>query len=152
MTRTKKSRKKKQLKVIGWREWLSIPTLGVDRIKAKVDTGARSSAIHAFNVRTFSEHGAPHVSFQLHPVQDRRHPSIEAVAEIRDERMVKSSNGQRELRFVIDVDINMGGLVWPVELTLTDRDPMGFRMLLGREAIRKRFLVDAGRSFLAERN
>jgi len=138
--------------VIGWREWLSVPTLQIEQIKAKIDTGARTSSIHAFNVRVLTDRGAPHVSFLVHPTQHRRRPEIECVAEIRDERIVKSSTGHREKRYVIRVDVGFGGPTWPIELTLTDRDAMGFRMLLGREAVRGRYLIDCRRSFVSGRS
>jgi hypothetical protein len=145
-------RRAKGLPIIGWREWLALPTLQVERIKAKIDTGARTSAIHAFNIRSFADRGSPHVSFVLHPEQRRRHPAIDCIAEVRDERMVTSSSGHAEKRYVIHVDVRLGAYLWPIELTLADRDPLGFRMLLGREAVRHRFLIDAGRSYLAARD
>lgn len=137
------------LPIIGWREWLAIPTLGIAGIKAKIDTGARSSSIHALHIRTLTERGTPHVSFMVYPEQRRRQPAIECLAEIRDERVVKSSTGHEQRRFVIHAMGCIGGLTWPIELTLANRAPMGFRMLLGREAIRGRFLVDADHSFMA---
>lgn len=135
--------------VIGWREWLAMPSLGIVRIKAKIDTGARTSAIHAFGVHTFSDRGAPHVSFELHPVQRSRRDATECIAEIVDERVVTSSSGHQQVRLVIETEVSLAGLTWPIELTLAARDRMGFRMLLGREAIQGRFLVDGGRSFIA---
>ncbi len=135
--------------VIGWREWLAVPTLGIDRIKAKIDSGARTSSIHAFGVRTFAERGVPHVAFEVHPEQRRRRGAVDCIAEIRDERMVKSSTGHQQRRIVIQVEVAMAGVVWPIEVTLADRDRMGFRMLLGREAVKGRFVIDAGRSFVA---
>ena len=141
-----------ECEVSGWREWLSLPTLKVDRIKAKIDSGARTSVIHAFDVRSFFDRGTPHVSFVLHPVQRCQSPAIDCIAEIRDERLVRSSSGHEERRFVIEVEAKLGSLSWPIELTLTDRDQMGFRMLLGREAIRRQFLIDPHRSFLVGRS
>lgn len=135
--------------VIGWREWLAVPTLGIERIKAKIDSGARTSAIHAFGVRTFMDRGAPHVAFEVHPEQRRRRGAIDCIAEIRDERMVKSSTGHQQRRIVIQVEVSLAGVTWPIEVSLADRDRMGFRMLLGREAVKGRFLIDAGRSFVA---
>lgn len=142
-------RRYRDLPIIGWREWLAIPTLGIAGIKAKIDTGARSSSIHALHIRTLTERGAPHVSFMVYPEQRRRSPAIECLAEIRDERVVKSSTGHEQRRYVIQATGCLGGLIWPIELTLANRAPMGFRMLLGREAIRGRFLVDPDHSFLA---
>ncbi len=133
---------------IGWREWISLPTLLEQPVKAKIDTGARTSAIHAFNIRKFDAGGVPRVEFLLHPLQRLRAPQVRCEADIHDERVVTSSNGHRALRIVILVEVALGETRWPIELTLADRDQMGFRMLLGREALRSRFLVDPGRSYL----
>jgi hypothetical protein len=138
---------KRERPVIGWREWVLLPDLLDLPIKAKIDSGARTSAIHSFGTRRFSERGAPWVEFALHPVQRRRRPEIACTAAIKDERWVRSSNGEAEKRIVIETLARLGPVDWPIELTLTDRDVMGFRMLLGREAIRRRFLIDPGRSF-----
>lgn len=138
--------------VIGWREWLSLPTLGIERIKAKIDTGARTSAIHAYDVRRFTDRGAPHVCFLVRPGQRGNDPAISCTAEVRDERLVMSSSGHQEKRYVVKVPACLGGHNWLIEVTLTDRDPLGFRMLLGREAVRRRFLVDPDRSFLIGRS
>lgn len=137
--------------VIGWREWVRLPGLLVLPIKAKIDSGARTSSIHSFGTRRFFEGGAPHVEFVLHPLQRRATPEIVCVAPIMDERWVRSSNGEREHRIVVETQARLGETVWPIELTLADRDVMGFRMLLGREAIRRRFLIDPGRSFRLSR-
>ena len=134
--------------VVGWREWLGLPTLG---IKAKIDTGARTSAIHAYNVQRFTERGAPHVSFVVRPEQRRNDPAISCSAEVRDERLVRSSSGHQEQRYIVEIPASLGGHIWPIEVSLADRDPLGFRMLLGREAVRRRFLVDPDRSFLIGR-
>jgi hypothetical protein len=141
-------RKSLHLPVIGWREWLALPELGVTAIKAKVDTGARSSALHAFNLQRISRNGQTWVRFQVHPRDDRRPQSkITAQALLVDERWVKSSNGGKTLRPVIRTMASLGGIVWPIELTLVRRDLMGFRMLLGRSAVRRRFLIHPGVSF-----
>lgn len=134
--------------VIGWREFLSLPELGIAKIKAKIDTGARSSALHAFDIEHFERDGVPSVRFKVHPKQ--RNSSISAIAEapLLDQRHIRNSGGQTQLRPVIQTVIGLGEYRWSIELTLTNRDAMGFRMLLGRQAIRKRFWVDAGRSFL----
>lgn len=145
MKRVKRVKRPKA--VIGWREWIGLPDLGVERVKAKIDTGARTSAIHAFEIRPFERDGQRYVSFLLHPVQHHRHPEIACEARVADERTVTSSNGEREKRYVVETRIQLGEEVWPIELTLTNRDEMGFRMLLGRRAVRRRFVVDPGGSF-----
>ena len=137
--------------IIGWREWIEFPSLHDTYIKAKIDTGARTSSIHAWNIRAFSDGGTPYVSFVLHPVQRRKLPEVECVAEIHDERSVTSSSGHKERRYVIKQTVKLKGVEWPIELTLANRDLLGFRVLLGREALRKKFLVDPGRSFLGGR-
>ncbi len=138
--------------VIGWREWLSLPDLGIDAIKAKIDTGARTSAIHAFKIRPFVERGVPWVSFVLRPRQRHRTPELECACPVLDERKIKSSNGDEERRFVIETEACLGDIVWPIELSLTNRDELGFRMLLGREAVRDHFLVNPDRSYLIGRS
>jgi len=145
--KTKKTKKRQ----VGWREWVGFPELGVDRIKAKLDTGARTSVIHAFRIRKVDDNDEPRIEFYLHPVQRRRNPEYRCIAQIVDERTVKSSNGGRETRYVIITPMRMGEYIWPVELTLSDRDQMGFRMLVGRSAIRGRYIVDPGSSFLLGR-
>lgn len=138
--------------VIGWREWLALPDFGIDAIKAKIDTGARTSAIHAFQIRPFTERGVPWVSFVLRPKQRQRNPSIECRAPIVDERKIRSSNGKQERRYVIEAEACLGDISWPIELSLTNRDELGFRMLLGREAVRRHFLVNPDRSYLIGRS
>ncbi|MGD2180036.1 ATP-dependent zinc protease [Lusitaniella coriacea] len=137
-----------QLPVIGWREYLQLPELGISEIKAKIDTGARSSALHAFDIEYFERDGTPMVSFKVHPRQRDNHPTIQTEAKLLDKREVRSSSGQAQLRPVIQTSVQLGDEQWSIELTLTNRDDMGFRMLLGREAVRRRFLVDAGNSYL----
>ncbi|PWG02303.1 ATP-dependent zinc protease [Sphingosinicella humi] len=138
---------KRERPVIGWREWVELPELIDLPIKAKIDSGARTSSIHSFGTRRFYDGGAPWVEFLLHPIQRHATPEIAAVAPIKDERWVKSSNGEAEKRIVIETAARLGEIEWTIELTLASRDVMGFRMLLGREAIRRRFLIDPGRSF-----
>ena len=137
--------------VIGWREWVGLPDLGVPRIKVKVDTGARSSAVHAFGVEYFERDGSDWVRFELHPRQRSDRTTVTAEAELLDRRPVRSSNGKQELRPVIVTHAVLLGRRFPIELTLTNRDAMGFRMLLGREAVRRRFLIDPGLSYAGGR-
>ncbi len=135
--------------MIGWREWVALPELKIKRIKVKVDTGARSSALHAFNLKSFVRGGKTLIRFDIHPIQHSTSKVITIVTEMLDERYVRSSNGKTQLRPVIQTAVRLGNhQPWPIELTLTDRDAMGFRMLLGRQAIRKRLLIDPGRSYL----
>jgi len=137
--------------VIGWREWIALPEFGIERIKAKIDTGARTSALHAFRVTPFERDGVAFVRFFVHPVQRRRHPEIACEAQLLEKRAVTSSNGQKEHRYVIKTILQMGARTWPFELTLTNRDEMSFRLLLGREALRQRMIVDPGKSYRLER-
>lgn len=137
--------------VAGWREWVSFPDLGVPRIKAKLDTGARSSALHAFAIREFTENGRRMVRFEVHPLQRRAARAVEVVAELLERRMVRPSSGVGQMRRVISTTLEMGGERWPIELTLARRDAMGFRLLLGRQALRGRYMVDPGRSFVLGR-
>jgi hypothetical protein len=133
---------------IGWREWVSLPELGIDKIKAKVDTGARTSALHAFSLRPFKEGNKDRIYFDMHPIQHNTTKVITCVADITDLRWVSDSGGHREERYVISTPLVMAGKIWPIEITLTERDTMLFRMLLGRSAIRHRFMVNPGRSFI----
>jgi hypothetical protein len=139
------------LPVIGWREWAGLPDLAVARVKAKVDTGARSSALHAFDLHVTRRRGREIVRFRIHPLQRDARVAVEAEAEVAEYRTVKNSAGMRTRRPVIRTLLELGGACWPIELTLVGRDEMGFRMLLGREAVRGRFVVDPSRSFLRGR-
>ena len=134
--------------VIGWREWVALPQIGIDQIKVKVDTGARTSALHAFYVEKIEHHGRNQVMFRVHPTQKRTDIVVECLADIFDERNVSDSGGHRENRIVIKTPIVLGEDTWPIELTLTARDTMQFRMLLGRTAIRGKYIVDPARSYL----
>lgn len=137
------------LPVVGWREWVALPELGVDYIKVKVDTGARTSSLHAFDLEESTRDGIAVVRFMIHPEQRRAHPEIPVELPLVARRRVRDSGGRSELRPVVETEVALHGQRWPIELTLTRRDAMGFRMLLGRQAIRNRFLVDPGRSYCA---
>lgn len=134
--------------IIGWREWLALPELAIPQVKVKVDTGARSSALHAFDIEYFEADQTPMVRFKLHPLQRETHVTLTATAPLLDKRHVRNSGGQAQERPVIKTLVAVEQHLWPIELTLTNRDVMGFRMLLGREAVRHRFLVDPGKSYL----
>lgn len=133
--------------IIGWREWVCLPGLQVKNIKAKVDTGARTSSMHAFDVTLFKKGKKNFVKFYVHPEQRSTKSTKLLTAEVLEFRKIKSSNGQTELRPVIMTTLNIMEQSYEIELTLTNRDEMGFRMLLGRESLRGRFLVDSGKSF-----
>jgi len=137
--------------VVGWREWVALPDLGVTAIKAKIDTGARSSALHAFDVERFRAHGRRMVRFGVHPYQRDANRAVSCEAELLGERRIRSSSGETEMRPVVAARVRLLERTWTIELTLTNRDAMGFRLLLGREAVRGRFLIDAGHSFAAGR-
>lgn len=133
---------------IGWREWIAIPGLGIRSIKAKVDTGAKTSALHAFDLEFFQRRGQEWVRFKVHPLQRNHHYTVISEAPLVGRRSVKSSGGHESLRPVIAAVLEIGPHQIDIELTLASRDAMGFRMLLGRDAIRDLFLIDARRSFL----
>jgi hypothetical protein len=134
--------------VVGWREWVSLPDLKIESIKAKVDTGARTSSLHAYDVEEFMRGGKRMVRFKVHTEQRQSKVVVAACAPLHDRRSVKPSSGASELRPVILTTLELLGRRWPVELTLTRRDEMGFRMLLGRQATRGHVMVDPGRSYL----
>lgn len=139
--------KKKPIPVIGWREWICLPDLGIKSIKVKVDTGARSSSLHAVKQRIFERDGEKWVRFQINPVQHKTDQKLAAEAKVLEFRSIRSSSGEEQMRPVIKTHIQLLGLTWPIEVTLSNRGEMGFRMLLGRQAFRKKFYVDAGRSY-----
>lgn len=139
------------LTTIGWREWVGLPDLSIRSIKAKIDTGARSSCLHAFDIEPFLLDGTPWVRFDVHPMQRNDRLVKRCQARVVDRRHVRSSNGLTSERFVIQTTLRLFEQAVPIELTLANRDAMGFRMLIGREALRGRFLVDSGRSYFGGR-
>ncbi|MCF8091083.1 MAG: ATP-dependent zinc protease [Desulfotignum sp.] len=137
--------------IIGWKEWLSLPDLGIPAIKAKIDTGARTSALHTFSLETFTQDSRPMVRFGIHPLQKRRDIALFCEAPVVDRRRVKDSGGHSEMRYVIASSVVLGNMHWLIQITLTNRDAMMFRMLLGRTALENKVLVDPGRSYAAGR-
>lgn len=132
--------------LIGRHEWCQLPTLNIPAIKAKIDTGAKTSAIHASNIKHFTKRGNHYVDFCIHPLQGTERVTINCKAPIIDERYIMSSNGHKEHRYVIATSLRLGDNLWPIELTLSNRDPLRYRMLLGREALDNRVLIDPSTS------
>lgn len=140
---------KKTKKVISWEEWCALPILGIPAIKLKADTGAKTSALYALNIAPFIKNGQKYVAFQIHPIQRNKKIVIQCSAPLIDFRFVTSSTGQKEKRYVIQTIIRLNDKEWPIELTLAKRTNLAFRMLLGREAIRKgKLIVDPAKSCL----
>lgn len=138
----------KEIITIGWREWIALPELGLPAIKTKVDSGARTSALHAFDIERFQAEGRDRVRFKTHPLQYKYIPVNECEAALLDVRSVTSSSGQTEVRHVIETTLKIGDVLWPIELTLTNRTNMRFRMLLGRHAMKHRAVLNPGHSYL----
>ena len=134
--------------ILGSEEWCSFPELGIPTIKARVDSGAKTSALHAINIAPFIKNDTHWVKFDINPIQNNLKTIIHCEAPLIDKRIVKSSSGFREQRYVIQTNLKIGDSKWPIEMTLTNRDSMGFRMLLGREAMSGRVLVDPEQKYL----
>lgn len=137
--------------IIGWREWVSFPAIGIEKIKAKIDTGARTSALHAFNIEEYYTDSQQKVRFKIHPLQKNNDFIVICEANVIDMRLVTDSGGHCEKRFVIETPITIGNNTFPIEVTLTDRDTMRFRMLLGRKALENRFIVDSSLSYVVSK-
>jgi hypothetical protein len=141
--------KSKNRQIVGWREWVSLPSLDLPAIKAKVDTGARTSALHTFDLEMYSGVSEnDRVRFKVHPIQKNSEVFIECDTKVVNLRSVRDSGGHEELRPFIRVPVMMGDHHWDIEMSLTNRDNMKFRMLLGRTALQNRFVVDSGNSYL----
>lgn len=138
--------------ILGWREWVSLPELGIDRMKVKVDTGAKNSALHAYNSSLISKNGEDWIHFDIHPDQNDDATVKSCTVRLIDLRWVTNSGGTREKRFVIETPIRIGDKEWPIIITLSNRDEMGFRMLVGRSAIKGKYMVDPARSFCCKLN
>lgn len=134
--------------IIGKEEWLALPDLNLPAIKARIDSGAKTSSLHAFNIRPYEKDGKEWVHFDIHPMQNNRSITKSCTAQVLDQRTVKNTGGQSETRPVIRTMMRLGDVSLPIEVTLTNRDSMGYRMLLGREAMRDGVLVDPSESFL----
>jgi len=142
-------KKKVIKKTIGWKEWCELDCLSLPAIKAKIDTGAKTSAIHAFNIESLYIENVEYVKFDIHPLQKNKRLVRTCLARVIDQRMVSDSSGKKEKRFVIKSNLKIGGSKFRIELTLANRDTMSFRMLLGREALKQAKLVtDVSKSFL----
>lgn len=135
-------------KCLGWREWVRLPDWGVKKIKAKLDTGAKTSALHAEDVKIVKFRGKKYVKFRVFPFQRDKKKSKKIRAELLDVRPVKSSGGHVTQRPVVLTHLQIDDEIWPIQITLVNRDIMGFRMLIGRQALKHRFLIDPGKSFL----
>lgn len=134
--------------ILGWREWAALPKLDIKRIKAKLDTGAKTSTLHAFYVEPYRHKGAAWVRFGVHPLQRNKKVERHCHAEILEQRWIMDSGGHKDKRYVIQTELHIGSLGFPIELTLTNRDNLQFRLLVGRTALSKHFAVDPARSYI----
>ncbi|MGO0576049.1 ATP-dependent zinc protease family protein [Ornithinimicrobium panacihumi] len=137
--------------VVGWREWVQIPHLDVPWIKAKIDTGAKTSSLHAFDLKVLDREGQQWVRFEVHPWQATADDAVVVEVPVHDVRSVRSSSGHAETRYVVLLPLVLGRREVQAEVTLTDRDEMGFRMLVGREALVQGYLVDPALSYAGGR-
>lgn len=135
-------------RLVGWREWVGLPDLGVEWLKAKIDTGAQTSSLHAFGVEEFDRDGESWVRFEVHPLQRSARDAVVVELPVHDRRKVRSSNGVSQVRYVVQLDVRLLDEVVPAEVTLTRRDSMGYRMLVGRELLAQGFLVDSASSYV----
>lgn len=136
--------------IIGWREWMALPKLGIKSIKVKVDTGAKTSALDVFDIEEFKARHKHHVRFKTNPVHPGASGIISCSAEVIDKRWITDSSGHKHHRFIIMTIIKAKEFEWEIELSLANREKMNFRMLLGRSALTNRCLVHPGKSFLLE--
>jgi ribosomal protein S6--L-glutamate ligase len=134
--------------ISGWREWAALPDLQVEKIKVKLDTGARTSSLHAFEIEPFVHDGEDWLQFDVHPLQDNERVRLTCRCPIVDYRWITSSSGHKQKRFIIQTTLKMGEFSSLIEISLANRDEMGFRMLIGRNALKGRVLVDSSHSFL----
>ena len=146
-----KKNKKKEKQLIGWQEWVQLPELGIFAIKAKVDTGAKTSALHALDITTFQSDGQDFVSFTVVPLQRDRHVRLKCTAQLLGQKMVRSSTGEPEQRYAIRTPLVLANKVWDIDVTLTNREPLIFRMLLGREALASHCVIDPDKRFILGR-
>ena len=152
ITKRNHGKTSQQLKTIGWREWVALPELGIPQLKAKIDSGARTSALHAFMAEPFTrDDGTEWVRFGIHPVQRSTKKEMDCELPITDRRGVTDAGGHREERIVVATLVSLGEANFPIELTLTSRPTMQFRMLLGRTAMRGRFTIDPAKSYLCSK-
>lgn len=138
---------KREKLLIGWREWCALPGLGIPAIKFKTDTGADTSSLHAMHLETFHQDGKLFARFETHPIQRNNHVTKQCVVEVAGKKHIRSSNGMSEERYIIKTPMTIGKHTWDVKLTLTSRAQMGFRMLLGREAMHDHMLIDPDKSY-----
>jgi hypothetical protein len=136
---------------VGWREWVSLPELGIPGVKVKIDTGARTSALHAFMLEPFESNDGLWIKFGVNPLRKRKDIEVFTQARVIDERWVTDSGGHSEMRYVIETTVLLGNISFPADITLTDRDGMIFPMLLGRKAVQGRFLIDPAQKYVLSR-